>query len=833
MEKPFINQALSTQQAQQLLQRQGANRTPESAKRGFLRKFLAQFADLLIIILLIASALSFFVAISSNQSRELVEPIVILVIVVFNAFLGALQEHRAEKSLDALQRLSMPKTSVIRDGSVTVVDSANIVCGDICLFNMGDIVTADCLLLDSQGLFVDQSALTGESVPVDKDAHSVHREGNVIYSGSLVTRGKCVAKVLATGVETQLGKIAGMLKDTKTTLTPLQKRLKRLSSTIGIVCVAVCVGVFALGLIKGIKNMSPSQSLTQVFVEVLLTSISLAVAAIPEGLPAVVTVVLANGIQKMASKNAIVKRLTAVDSLGSATVICSDKTGTITQNKMTLIALHDGLNTFTDTKIPFDNKLLYQYCWCCDVTSSHDGYVGDPTETAVYSVCKHIPEADRVFCIPFDSNRKLMSVVVRVNRQYLSITKGSLESMKNADNYASFVGQSNTFASKGYRVLALSVVEVDEHFPHCSRLEQKLHIVALFALQDPAKANVKQAVELCRSAGIFPVMLTGDNLLTAKEIARQVGIYTPNTLAVDGETLRGYTKQQLAQRVGNISVFARVTPQDKLAIVSALQAQGQVVAMTGDGVNDAPALKAADIGCAMGSGTEVAKDAADMVLADDNFSTIVDAVSIGRTTFDNIKKSILYLVTCNIGEVLCVFFALLLFNVSPLSAMQLLWINLATDGLPALALGTYKAEQMVMKRPPLPQKQGFLTGETAKMILCGFCFGLSALCGYAIGSTVSHQAGSTVAFLVLSLSQLIFALQKRSTDGLFAKGITRLMLVCFCLSVMLTLAVCFVAFFCNILGLCILPVWGYAVSLVLAFVPSLIAEIFPKGRKSA
>ncbi len=834
MEKRFLSQSLTTEQAVKLLEQNGANVTPKGGKKTFVHKFFSQFADLMIVILLIAAALSFFVAIRSGQQSELVEPIVILVIVVSNALLGAFQEYRAEKSLDALQKLSMPKTKVVRDGQVVVVDSDAIVCSDICLFNCGDVVTADCKLLDAESLFVDQSALTGESLPVEKSLlDKTVKDSNTIYSGSFVTKGKCVAKVIATGANTELGKIASILQSGKTVLTPLQKKLKQLSSTIGIVCVVVCVAVFVLGLVKGIRSMSQADSLTQVFVDVFLTSVSLAVAAIPEGLPAVVTVVLANGIQKMASKNAIVKRLTAVDSLGCATVICSDKTGTITQNKMTLTAVYDGFNTFTCTKLSQASTLISQYCWCCDVSVSGNNYIGDPTEVAVYSIAKNVAQPQRVFAIPFDSTRKLMTVVVKDKDCLFAVTKGSLESMKKACNYSKFTAKANQFAAKGYRVLALSVVKVGNDFPRSTKLENNLNIVALFALVDPPKQGVLQSVNLCKSAGIRPVMLTGDNLLTAKEIASQVGIYTQESLTIDGDTLRSYTKDELASKVGQISVFARVTPQDKLTIVSALQAQGQVVAMTGDGVNDAPALKWADIGCAMGSGTEVAKDASDIVLADDNFCTIVDAVSVGRTTFDNIKKSILYLVTCNIGEVLCVFFALLLFNVSSLSAMQLLWINLATDGLPALALGTYKAETDVMNRPPLSQKQGFLGKDTFKMVVCGFCFGLASLCGYAIGNTISPQAGSTMAFLVLSLSQLIFALQKRSSGGLFSCGITKLMLGCFCLSVALTFVVCLVPLFQQLFGLCTLTVGGYLLSLVLAFVPSLVAELFPKVAKNS
>ncbi|MDE7454940.1 MAG: HAD-IC family P-type ATPase, partial [Clostridia bacterium] len=665
-----------------------------------------------------------------------------------NAVLGTVQEYRAEKSLQALKQLTSPKTKVCRDGEIAQIDSANLVVGDICCFEAGDVVTADCKIIACESLFVNQSALTGESNPVEKQQKSSKKEkdANLIFSGSLVTKGRCFAEVIATGKNTELGKIAGMLADTQDSLTPLQQKLKQLSKVIGIVCLAVCFAVLIIGFVKGVKRMSQGDTLTSVFIDVLLTSVSLAVAAIPEGLPAVVTVVLAKGIEKMASKNAVVKRLTAVEALGSATVICSDKTGTLTQNKMTLVGIFDGVGYVTADNFANVDKLIEQFCWCCDATKNAEGvWLGDPTEIAVTAVCNGTNSAVRLFEIPFDSNRKLMTVVVKVDGKYYAVTKGSVEAMKNASNYKFFAKQSKVYAKKGLRVLALSVAQVNYDFPRSLDLEQSLNIVGLFALVDPPRPEAKTAVATCKSAGIRPVMITGDNLDTACEIAKNIGIMGVDDMAIDGETLLSWSDDELSQNVNKIAVYARVTPADKLRIVSALKSQGAVVAMTGDGVNDAPALKNADIGCAMGSGTEVAKDAADMILTDDNFATVVEAVSLGRSVYQNIKKTVAYLLTCNIGEVLTVFFALLIWDVSPLAAMQLLWINLVTDGLPSLALGVYKGESDVMSRPPKGKEETFFTGGNGKQVgLGGMFFSVATLSGYAVGNVFSYQTACTM-----------------------------------------------------------------------------------------
>lgn len=829
--KEFSHRGLTSQRAAELLAEQGENVTQQAKRSSFAKKFICQFGDLMIIILLVAAALSLGLALYSGDKADMLEPLIIVAIVLANAFLGAFQEFRAEKSLDALKNLTSPKTKVFRDGAPVLVDSRFLVVGDVCIFEAGDVVTADCVLLQSESLFVNQSALTGESVPVEKQQKratvSSKFDSSHVFSGSFVTKGRCVAQVVATGCNTELGKIAGLLANSQVALTPLQQKLKQLSKVIGIVCLSVCFAVLVIGFVKGVKQMRQGDTLTGVFVNVFLTSVSLAVAAIPEGLPAVVTVVLAKGIEKMASQNAIVKRLTAVEALGSATVICSDKTGTLTQNKMTLCGIFDGKNFVAAQKVSQNDFNLQAFCWCSDAVKNQEGsWLGDPTEIAVVSLLQKPQNALRIFEIPFDSNRKLMTVVIKHDGRYFSVTKGSLEAMRHAENFEKYQKQCTVYAKKGFRVLALSVTEVSYTFPKSAVLEQNLHICALFVIVDPPRPEAVQAVATCKSAGIRPVMITGDNVETAKEIAKNLGILSQNDLAVNGETLASWTDAQLAEKVSQIAVYARVTPADKLRIVNAWKSRGAVVAMTGDGVNDAPALKNADIGCAMGSGTEVAKDASDIILTDDNFATIVEAVSLGRSVYQNIKKSVTYLLTCNIGEVLSVFVALLVWNVSPLSAMQLLWINLVTDGLPGLALGIYKQEDDVMSRPPKRADETFFSGGGGKrIVLGGILFAFATLCGFALGNTLGYAQACTMAYLVLSLSQLVFVLEIRSHHSIFQGGITRFMAASFVFSVALVAVVAFVPFFQNLFGLAVLPWQMYLAALALSVLPALAREI--------
>ena len=810
----FDNVGLTEMEATRILKEQGPNIHSRKKRRTFLQKFFAQFADLMIVILLVAALLSFGMAVYSRDTSELAEPIIIVVIVLANALLGAVQEHRAEKSLDALTALTSPKTKVIRDGALCQMESERIVVGDVCLFESGDVVTADCLVVQSNGLFVNQSPLTGESMPQEKVASKVASESSKVFCASLVTKGSCMAKVFATGKNTEIGKIAGMLNDTKDNLTPLQHKLKQLSKVIGIVCLAVCVLVLVVGFIKGVSQKKPDQTLTEVFLNVLLTSISLAVAAIPEGLPAVVTVVLAKGIVKMSSQNAVVKRLTAVEALGSCNVICTDKTGTLTQNKMTFVGLFDGSGYKLAQNVPPTNKLLQYYSLCSDALQNADVAVTDT-----------IKNSTRLCEIPFDSTTKLMTVVVQIDGKNYCITKGSLEKMSTSPNYANFKRYHDMLAQKGLRVLALSVVEAPTNFDK-STLQSNLNVVGLFALSDPPRREAKRAVALTQSAGIRTVMITGDNIQTATEIAKKLGIMHTGDIALDGQQLSKLSQEDLANVVEKVSVYARVTPEDKLKIVKAWQSVGKTVAMTGDGVNDAPALKSADIGCAMGSGTDVAKDSADIILTDDNFATIVEAVSLGRTVQDNIKKAVNYLLTCNIGEILAVFVALLVWDVSPFSAMQLLWVNLVTDTLPALALGTFKGESNVMNRPPNNKNATFFDGGgVAKLVVGGVSFGVATLVGYAVGQSCGANAPSTMAFLILSLSQLFFALQTRSNGGLLKGGMTKTMAVSMAISFALVFVVALVSPLQSLFDLVTLPIPMYLWAVLLSLVPTVLFEV--------
>lgn len=806
-------QGLSSREAERRLAEYGKNVTDSGKKSSFLQKLLAQLGDLMIVILLAAAVLSFVIALYTGDAAELIEPLIIVGIVFANAILGALQEFKAEKSLLMLKKLTTPVTKVVRDGNVTVLDSELIVVGDVCVFDAGDIITADGRIASAEGLFVDQAAITGESVPVNK------HDGDTVFGGSLVTHGRCLVTVTATGAKTELGKIADMLSDAARTQTPLQQRMKQLSKLIGMVCLAVCAVVFVIGLVKGFGARAAGESVTQVFADVLLTSVSLAVAAIPEGLPAVVTVVLAGGIEKMAAKNAVVKRLTAVEALGSASVICSDKTGTLTQNKMTLTGIFDGKAFCAAEGLTKDNLLLRAFAWCSDAVKNSDGaWLGDPTEIAVARLVASDENVTRLFELPFDSQRKLMTTVVECDGAYYAVTKGNPECM--TDEHGVFMPQYKLYSCKGLRVLALSLRKVSHDFPRSQALEKRLPISALFVISDPPRAEAAQAVEVCRQAGIRPIMITGDSVQTAVEIARELCIMQQCDLVLSGERLAQTSVEELAEIVDRVAVYARVTPSDKLKIVRAWQSKGAVVAMTGDGVNDAPALKHADIGCAMGSGTEVAKNAADIILTDDNFATVVDAVSLGRSVYQNIKKTVNYLLTCNIGEVLFVFFALLLWDASPLAAMQLLWINLVTDGLPGLALGLYRQERDVMRCPPRLSNEGFFSnGGGRRVFEGGVLFALATLTSFACGARVGLSEASTMAYLTLSTSQLVFVLEMRSEHGAFDRGITPFMLVSLAVSAVLVWSVALVPPLMSLLELVRLSAWQYLLAVALSLLP--------------
>ena len=838
---------LNTQQVKDRLARFGENKLKEKKKKTFLQRFFAQFKDVMILILLAAAAVSFAIACVERNPKEFFEPVLILLIVVLNAIMGVMQESKAEKALEALNNLSAPHARVIRDGQEAVIDASQLVPGDIIRLEAGDFIPADSRLLRSVSLKCEESALTGESVPSEKDAHTTVAEtaplgdrSNMVFSGCSVTYGTAVAIVTATGMDTEMGRIANLLDSENDSQTPLQKKLAQLGKYLGILALVACGIIFVVGLANGIPPL-----------EIFMTAVSLAVSAIPEGLPAIVTVVLSIGVQRMVQKNALIRRLPAVETLGSASVICSDKTGTLTQNRMTLVKAYvDGQSS--PEAISAQNSdsvrtLLRYASLCCDGTVTfHDGqeqHIGDPTETAIVLAAhkngmpKDVLEKQypRLAELPFDSDRKLMTTVHQIDGRCIVIVKGAFDMMVSrcvAGDLEAARHQVEQMSSDALRVLAIAYKGIDAppHYPTSENLECGLTLMGLVGMIDPPRPEVKAAVDVCRRAGIKPVMITGDHVVTAAAIARELGILQPGDKAITGSKLDAMTDGQLDQAVEHISVYARVSPENKIRIVKAWQRKGQVVSMTGDGVNDAPALKAADIGCAMGiTGTDVAKGAADMTLTDDNFSTIVDAVREGRGIYANIRKVVGFLLGTNIGEVITVFTAMLLWYKTPLLSMQLLWINLVTDSMPAIALGMEAVETDIMEQKPRPKDEGiFAHGLGIRVVLQGAMFAVLSLIAFVVGEDAagSLSGGQTLAFMVLSLSQIIQAYNMRSDHSLFKIGpfsnhkLNWACLVSFLLVFLVLFTPVRIAF-----GLVILPGKTYLLGLGLSLIPIIVMEL--------
>lgn len=779
-------------QVQKKRAQHGENKLREKKKKTNLQRFADQFKDVMILILIVAAIISFVIACIEGEPKEYFEPILILLIVILNAIMGVMQESKAEKAMDALKSLSAPHARVLRDGEEKVIDAVELVPGDIIHLEAGDFVPADARLIRSASLKSEESALTGESVPSEKDADMIVDEkaplgdrGNMVFSGCSITCGAATAVVTATGMDTEMGKIANLLDNEEDGQTPLQKKLAQLGKYLGILALVCCAVIFVVGLSNGIPAL-----------EIFMTAVSLAVSAIPEGLPAIVTIVLSIGVQRMVKKNAIIRRLPAVETLGGASVICSDKTGTLTQNRMTLVkAWPDGESTVeeisTDNSVPV-KKLLQYGALCCDGSVVFHGkeeqHIGDPTETAIVLAAHRngMPKetlnnrCPRLAEIPFDSDRKLMTTVNKIDGKNIVIVKGAFDVMASrciTGDLKKAAQVNDEMSKNALRVLAVGYKEISEvpAEPTPDDLENGLTLMGLVGMIDPPRPEAKAAVEVCRKAGIKPVMITGDHVVTASAIAKDLGIMLEGDRAITGPELDAMTDTELDACVENISVYARVSPENKIRIVKAWQRKGQVVSMTGDGVNDAPALKAADIGCAMGiTGTDVAKGAADMTLTDDNFATIVDAVREGRGIYDNIKKVVGFLLGTNIGEVVTVFVAMLLWHKSPLLSMQLLLINLATDSLPAIALGMEPVEADIMDRKPKPKNEGlFAHGFGVRIILQGLMFGILTLIAYYIGETGTGLAegGQTMAFMVLALSQIVQAFNMRSEHSLFKIGV--------------------------------------------------------------
>lgn len=826
---------LSQKEAQLRLEQHGPNKLAEKKRKPLLARFFDQFKDVMILILLAAAAVSFIVAVNGHDPSEFFEPLLIVLIVVLNAVMGMVQESKAEAALEALENMSAPHARVLRDGKELSIDAWRLVPGDIILLEAGDYVPADARLIQSASLQCEESALTGESVPVQKNADEVVPGDaplgdriNQVYSGCSVTYGRGKAVVTETGMNTQMGRIANLIRGEKDARTPLQMKLASMGKALGFVALGACAVIFLIGLIDGMPVL-----------DIFMTSVSLAVSAIPEGLPAIVTIVLSLGVTRMAKRNAIIRRLPAVETLGSASVICSDKTGTLTQNRMTVTRL-----------TPFnvdENELLRLSTLCCDGTVSvEDGqetHLGDPTETAIVMAALKAgmvkEELSRLYPraaeVPFDSERKRMSVAVKEGDGYTVIVKGGVDTVlpccTSAPEGAQL--QAEGMSRDALRVLAVAVKQVSRvgREPAPEELESDLTFIGLIGMIDPPRQEAKEAVSLCRGAGIKPVMITGDHVSTASAIARELGILVDGDEAVTGVELAAMSEDELIKHVENTAVYARVSPEDKIRIVKAWQARGAVVSMTGDGVNDAPALKAADIGCAMGiTGTDVAKGASDMILTDDNFATIVEAVKEGRGIYANIKKAVGFLLGTNIGEVLAVFAAILLWKVTPLLSMQLLWINLITDSLPAIALGLEKVDADMMSVPPRPKDEGvFANGLGVKILLLGAFFGALTLVAFRIGLDVTGMlaGGQTMAFMVLGLSQVAHSLNMRSDSSLFRTGFftNRYLTGAVALSFALTALLLFVAPFRTAFGLIALPADLYWIGLLMCLTPIVVMEI--------
>lgn len=779
---------LTGEEAERRLRQYGRNELEQREKESLFRRFLGQMKDPMILVLLAAAVLSLI----ASGFEDWIDAVIILLIVLVNAAISISQEDNAEKALEALRKMSAPLAKVIRGGKLERVNTALLVPGDIILLEAGDLVPADARLLECANLKADESAMTGESVPVSKEAvddlpaeTALADRRNMVISATVITNGRATAVVTATGMDSEVGRIAGMLMNEGDSETPLQRKMTEISKTLSFICLGVCAVMFGVGLIE-------RKDILQMF----LTAVSLAVAAIPEGLPAIVTIVLALGVQRMVKQNAIVKKLPAVETLGCASVICSDKTGTLTQNRMTVVEVWvKGNNRAAALTIG-------TLCNDSQLTFDGDGAIrcmGDPTETAIVTLAaaegigKNQLEKDmpRKAELPFDSQRKLMSTIHPLpGGGYRVMVKGAPDvllrrcvSVAGGGTAQEVAAANEDMASRALRVLGTAYKDITA-IPAglaSETLESGLVFVGLLGMIDPPRPEVKTAVAECYAAGIRPVMITGDHKLTAVAIARQLDIFRPGNLAITGEDLDFMPQELLEQDIEKFAVFARVSPEHKMRIVRAWQKAGKVVAMTGDGVNDAPALKVADIGCAMGiTGTDVAKGASDMILTDDNFATIVHAVEQGRGIYANIKKAIHYLLSCNIGEIITIFFATVFnFHQMPLIPVQLLWLNLVTDSLPALALGMEPVEEGVMRQKPRDARESLFSGGFSfRLAWQGTMVGLLTLTAYYLGDYVLSDPGkanataNTMAFATLAMCQLFHAYDVRSErQSLFRIGV--------------------------------------------------------------
>ncbi|HDR7451328.1 MULTISPECIES: cation-translocating P-type ATPase [Bacillus cereus group] len=849
------------------LKQYGSNELATKQKRTLWQRIFAQINDVLVYVLIIAALISAFVG-------EWADASIIALVVVLNAVIGVVQESKAEQALEALKKMATPKAIVKRNGELKEIPSEHVVPGDIVMLDAGRYIPCDLRLIETANLKVEESALTGESVPVDKDAiyhPSMQRDEqvplgdqkNMAFMSTLVTYGRGVGVAVETGMNSQIGKIATLLHEADDDMTPLQKSLAQVGKYLGFVAVAICIVMFLIGFLQGRDTL-----------EMFMTAISLAVAAIPEGLPAIVSIVLAIGVQRMIKQNVIIRKLPAVEALGSVTIICSDKTGTLTQNKMTVTHFYsdntydrlESLNVNNDAQ----RLLLENMVLCNDASYNNESQTGDPTEIALlvagttFNMQKdHLEKIhERVNELPFDSDRKMMSTVHTYDESYYSMTKGAIdkllprcthifkngkiEVLTDADK-DQILEAAGSMSQEALRVLSFAFKQYDSNDVDINHLEKNLIFIGLVGMIDPPRTEVKDSIKECKKAGIRTVMITGDHKDTAFAIAKELGIAEEISEIMIGTELDNISDTELASKINHLNVFARVSPEHKVKIVKALRAKGNIVSMTGDGVNDAPSLKQADVGVAMGiTGTDVAKGAADVVLTDDNFSSIVKAVEEGRNIYRNIKKSILFLLSCNFGEIIALFLAILLGWATPLRPIHILWVNLITDTLPALSLGVDPEDPDVMKEKPRHAKESLFSGSVPFLIFNGVIIGLLTLIAFIVGAKfytgdtnlfplfperIDDDAllhAQTMAFVVLSFSQLVHSFNLRSiTKSIFSIGIFTNKYLVFSLLIGVLMQVCIISIppLANIFGVHALTMrdWGFV--LLLSIIPLILNEI--------
>ncbi|EOU1660122.1 calcium-transporting P-type ATPase, PMR1-type [Clostridium perfringens] len=847
---------LSSTEALRRLEKYGKNKLETKKKKTLFKQFLSQLKDVMIYILIIAAIISAFLG-------EISDALIILLVIIINAVIGVIQESKAEKALDALKELSTPKALVKRDGSLKKILSEDIVPGDIVIIDAGRYIPGDLRLIDTANLKIEESAFTGESVPSEKDASflpdkeiPIGDQNNMAFMSTLATYGRGVGVVVGTGMNTEIGKIAKMIEQEENDETPLQKKLSELGKILGFLAVGICILIFIISFFQG-----------RDLLEMFLTSISLAVAAIPEGLPAIVAIVLALGVQRMVKKNAIIRKLPAVETLGSVSIICSDKTGTLTQNKMTVTTVYTNDSYIKESEFNLndnESKLLVDCMVLCnDATYSEKSQTGDPTEIALLespfklNILKEKLEKEfkRIDEIPFDSDRKLMTTVNLVDDKKARVfTKGALDSILSICNKISVNGKlldfskeykakvlenSNIMSDKALRVLAFAYKDISKENIVLDSLEKDLVFIGMVGMIDPPRLEVKDSIKLCKSAGITPVMITGDHKNTAFAIANELGIAEDISQAITGHEIDKFKEEEFNEKIINYRVFARVSPEHKVKIVKAFKSHVNIVSMTGDGVNDAPSLKAADIGVAMGiTGTDVSKGASDMILTDDNFSTIVSAVEEGRKIYLNIKKSIVFLLSCNLGEILTLFTAILLNWNSPLQPIHILWVNLITDSFPALALGVDKTKEDVMNNPPRnPKESIFIKSDKIQLIINGVLIGGITLFAFKLGERLYADSlihAQTMAFVVLSVSQLFLSLSLRSNiKSAFSLGIfsNKYLVYSILLGIFLQVIIISISFIANIFKVTPLLLYDWIVVILVSLIPFAINEILKLFRK--